>query len=140
MVLFIKKFNKYISKIRAFKGDKKEKTMSKRVRYNYGKMDISLCNVRMIEEMKIMTRTRRKMSYKKNKKFTKKKSYRQAHVGQKWNSSDESSESESNDLATIAIKGKSSSSKSLFPKLSKHTSHGKAKQEGKIQYSFLSYE
>jgi hypothetical protein len=73
MVLFIKKFNKYISKRRAFKGDKKEKTMSKRVRYNYGKMDISLCNVRMIEEMKIMTRTRRKMSYKKKQEIHKEK-------------------------------------------------------------------
>jgi hypothetical protein len=37
------------------------------------------------------------------------------------NSSDKNSESESDDLATIAIKGESSSSKSLFPKLSKHT-------------------
>jgi hypothetical protein len=37
MTLFIKKFNKYISKIRPFKGDKKEKTRSKRVCYNYGK-------------------------------------------------------------------------------------------------------
>jgi hypothetical protein len=37
MTLFIKKFNKYISKRRPFKGDKKEKTRSKRVCYNYGK-------------------------------------------------------------------------------------------------------
>jgi hypothetical protein len=37
MTLFIKKFNKYISKIRPFKGDKKENTRSKRVCYNYGK-------------------------------------------------------------------------------------------------------
>jgi hypothetical protein len=37
------------------------------------------------------------------------------------NSSDESSESKSDEVATIAIKGKTSSSKSLFPKLSKHT-------------------
>jgi hypothetical protein len=37
MTLFIKKFNKYISKIRPFKGDKKVKTRSKRVCYNYGK-------------------------------------------------------------------------------------------------------
>jgi hypothetical protein len=48
--------------------------------------------------------------YKKDKKVTKKKPYGQAHVGQEWNSSDESSESESDDLATIAIKGKSLSS------------------------------
>jgi hypothetical protein len=54
--------------------------------------------------------------YKKDKKYTKKKPY-----GQEWNSSDESSESESDDLATIDIKGKASSSNSLFPKLSKHT-------------------
>ncbi len=57
----------------------------------------------------------------KTRKYTKKKPYGQAHVGQEWNSSDESSELESDDLATIAIKGKASSSKSLFPKLSKHT-------------------
>jgi hypothetical protein len=34
MTPFIKKFNKYISKRRAFKGDKKEKTRSKMVCYN----------------------------------------------------------------------------------------------------------
>jgi hypothetical protein len=59
--------------------------------------------------------------YKKDKKYTKKKPYGQAHVGQEWNSSDKSSESESGEVTTIAIKGKISSSKSLFPKLSKHT-------------------
>jgi hypothetical protein len=59
--------------------------------------------------------------YKKDKKYTKKKPYGQAHVGQEWNSSNENCESESDEVATIAIKGKASSSKSLFPKLSKHT-------------------
>jgi hypothetical protein len=59
--------------------------------------------------------------YKKDKKYTKKKSYGQTHVSQKWNSCDESSESKSDQVATIAIKGKTSSSKSLYPKLSKHT-------------------
>jgi hypothetical protein len=58
--------------------------------------------------------------YKKDKKYTK-KLYDQAHVDQKWNSSDESFKSESDEVANIAIKGKTSSSKSLFPKLSKHT-------------------
>jgi hypothetical protein len=43
------------------------------------------------------------------------------NVGQEWNSSDESSELESDGVASIAIKGKISSSKSLFLKLSKHT-------------------
>jgi hypothetical protein len=37
MALFIRKLNKYISKRRSFNGDKKEKTWSKRVCYNYGK-------------------------------------------------------------------------------------------------------
>jgi hypothetical protein len=46
-------------------------------------------------------------SCKKDKKFLKKKSYGQAHIGQDWNSSDESSKSESGDLATKVIKGKS---------------------------------
>jgi hypothetical protein len=55
------------------------------------------------------------------KKYTNKKPYGQAHVGQEWNSSADSSESESDDLATITIKGKASSSKSLFSKFSKHT-------------------
>jgi hypothetical protein len=49
--------------------------------------------------------------YKKDKKYIKKKHYGQAHVGQEWNSSDESSESESDEVATVAIKGKASSSK-----------------------------
>jgi hypothetical protein len=52
-----------------------------------------------------MRTTRRKKkfdkSYKRDKKYTKKKSYGQAHVGQEWNLSDESSESQSDDLATI---------------------------------------
>jgi hypothetical protein len=51
----------------------------------------------------------------------KKKTYGQAHVGQEWNSSDESFKSESDDLMTIAIKGKASLSKSFFTNLSKHT-------------------
>jgi hypothetical protein len=40
---------------------------------------------------------------------------------QEWNSSDESFESKSDDMATIAIKGKASSNKSLFPNLPKNT-------------------
>jgi hypothetical protein len=40
---------------------------------------------------------------------------------QEWNSSDESFKSKSDDMATIAIKGKASSNKSLFPNLHKNT-------------------
>jgi hypothetical protein len=53
--------------------------------------------------------------------FTKKKPYGKAHIGQEWNSSDEISESKSDGMATIAIKGKASLRKSLFPNLPKHT-------------------
>jgi hypothetical protein len=37
MALFIKKFNKFINKRRDYKGDRKEKPISKRMCYNYGK-------------------------------------------------------------------------------------------------------
>jgi hypothetical protein len=37
MALFIKKFNKFISKRRSFRGDRKEKKRSRRVSYNCGK-------------------------------------------------------------------------------------------------------
>jgi hypothetical protein len=122
MTLFIKKFKKYISKRRHFKGDKKEKIRTKRVCYNCGKNGhfIAQCPYER-KDVNNDKKKKKDKSNKKDKKFTKKKPYGQAHVGQEWNSSDESSESESDDLATIAIKDGSSSSKSLFPNLSKHT-------------------
>jgi hypothetical protein len=119
MALFIKKF---ISKRRSFKGDRKERPKSKRVSYNCGKSGhfIAQCPYEKKEEENEKKKKLDK-GYKKDKKFRKKKSYGQAHVGLEWNSGDESSESESDDMATIAIKGKASSSKSLFLNLPKHT-------------------
>jgi hypothetical protein len=75
MALFIKKFNKYISKRRSFKGDKKEKTRSKRVCYNYGKNGyfISQCTCERKDEDDDKKK-RKDKSYKKDK-FLKKKSY-----------------------------------------------------------------
>jgi hypothetical protein len=118
MTLFIKKFNKYIKKRRPYKGDRKEKRKSNRVCYNYDKNGhfIVQCPYERKEEDNDKKKKFDK-GYKKDKKYTKKKPYGQAHVGQEWNSSDESSESESDDLTTITIKGKVSSSRSLFPKL-----------------------
>jgi hypothetical protein len=122
LTLFIKKFNKFIKMRIPYKGERKEKPRLKRVCYNYDK------NVHFIAqcpyESKEENNGKRKKfdkDYKKDKEYTKKKPYGQAHVGHEWNSSDESFESESDEVATIAIKGKTSSSKSLFPKLSKHT-------------------
>jgi hypothetical protein len=62
-------------------------------------------------------------SYKKGDKHYKKKSYAEAHIDQEWNFKDESSNSNDDGVATVAIKGTSSSSKSFFPKLNqeKHT-------------------
>jgi hypothetical protein len=82
MALFIKKFNKYISKRRAFKGDKKEKTKSKRVCCNYGKNGYFI--VQCPYERKDEDNDKNKI-YKKDKEFTKKKSYGLAHVGQESN-------------------------------------------------------
>jgi hypothetical protein len=136
MTLFIKKFNKYIKKRRPYKGDRKEKPMSKIVCYNCSKNGhfIAQCPYDRKEEDDDKKKKFDK-GYKKDKKYTK-KPYGKALIGQQWNSSDESSESESDDLATIAIKCKASSSKSLFSKLSKHTSP--MAKEGKIQCFFLS--
>jgi hypothetical protein len=126
----------FIKKRRPYKGERKEKSSSKRVCYNYGKNGhfIVQCPYGRKEEGNAK-RKKFDKGYKKDKKYTKKKSYGQAHVSQKWNSNDESSESESDEVATISIKGKTSSSKSLFPKLSKHTCL--MIKKGKIQYLFL---
>jgi hypothetical protein len=69
---------------------------------------------------KRMTRKKKKkeMSYKKDKHY-KKKTYGKAHIGKEWDSNDESSDSDSDGVATVAIKDSSSSSKALFPNLNK---------------------
>jgi hypothetical protein len=120
--LFIKKFNKFIKKRRPYKGDGRENPRSKRVCYNCDMNGhfIAQCPYERKEEDNNKKRKLDK-GYKKYKKFTKKKLYGQAHVDQEWNSSDESSKSKSDDVATITIKGKASSSKLLFSNLPKHT-------------------
>jgi hypothetical protein len=102
--------------------EKGKRSKVKEVCYNYGKNGhfIAQCPYERKEEDNDK-RKKFEKGYKKDKKYTKKKPYGQGHVGQEWNSSDESSESESDEVAIIAIKGKTSSNKSLFPKLSKHT-------------------
>jgi hypothetical protein len=122
MTLFIKKFNKFIKKRRPYKGERKEKPRSKGVCYNCDKNGhfIAQCPYERKEEDNDK-RNKFDKGYKKDTKYTKKKPYGRAHVDQEWNSSDENSESESDEVATKAVKGKTSSRKSLFPKLSKHT-------------------
>jgi hypothetical protein len=58
-------------------------------------------------------------SYKKDKHY-KNKSYDEAHIGNEWDSDDESFDFDSDGVTTVVIKGLSStSSKSLFPILNK---------------------
>jgi hypothetical protein len=77
----------------------------------------------MMMTIRRVSSTRSVRATKKSDKPYKKKSYGEAHIGQEWESNDESSNSDSDGVAIMAIKGTSPSSKSLFPKLNqgKHT-------------------
>jgi hypothetical protein len=83
MTLFIKMFNKYMSKRRPFKGDKKNRTMPRRVCYNYGKSEhfIVQCPYERREEDDDKKKKKNKR-YKKETKLFNKKSYGEAHIGQ----------------------------------------------------------
>jgi hypothetical protein len=130
MTLFMKKFKKYMNKKKFSKGDKKFNTKSttKRICYNCDKHDHFITNCifkrRDDDDDKKKSKFYKKhKGYKKSDKPYKKKSYGEAHIGQEWESNDESSNSDSDGVAIVTIKGTSSSSKSLFLKLSqgKHT-------------------
>jgi hypothetical protein len=115
-----------MAKRRALKENKGEKprSRSKRVCYNCGKNGhfIAQCPYERREEGENNNKKKDKIYTKDKKdKYYKKKSYGEDHNEQEWDSNDESSDSNSEDIATIAIKENSSSSKSLFPNLSKHT-------------------
>jgi hypothetical protein len=86
------------------------------------KMVTSLSNVHMRGRKKTMTRERCLTKATRKIRNTLRRSLMvQLMLAKNGTQSDKSSESESDEVATIAIKGKTSSSKSLFPKLSKHT-------------------
>jgi hypothetical protein len=128
MALFMKKFKKYMKKKKLSKGDKKFKSATKRTCYNCGKHGHFIANYpferRDDDDDKKKNKSYKKdKGYKRSDKPYKKKSYDEAHIGQEWESNDESSNSDSDVVATVAIKGISFSIKSLFPKLNqgKHT-------------------
>jgi hypothetical protein len=104
---FIKKYNKFIAKRRASKGYKGEKPRSKgkKICYNCGKQGhfIAQCPYERRSEDEDKKKKKDK-TYTKDKKYFKKKSYGEAHIGQEWDSDDESSSSDSEDMATLAIK------------------------------------
>jgi uncharacterized protein YacL (UPF0231 family) len=128
MTLFMKKFKKYIKKKKFAKGDKKLKNTTKRTCYNCGKHSHFIANGPFErkdddDDKKKYKPYKKDNGYKRSDKPYKKKSYGEAHIGQEWESEDERSNSDNDGVATMAIRGKSSSSKSLFPKLNqgKHT-------------------
>jgi hypothetical protein len=123
MALFMRKFKKYMNKKKFSKGDKKfiRKSITKRMCYNCGKHGHFIANFpfehRDDDDKKKIKFYKKDKSYKISDKPYKKKSYGEAHIGQEWESNDESSNSDSDGVATVAIQGTSFSSKSLFPKL-----------------------
>jgi hypothetical protein len=128
MTLFMKKFKKYMKKKKKLsKGDKKFKSATKGTCYNYGKHGHFIANChferRDDDDKKKNKPYKNDKGHKRSDKPYKKKSYGEAHIGQEWESNDESFNSDSDGVATIAIKRTSSSSKSLFPKINqgKHT-------------------
>jgi hypothetical protein len=115
------KFKKYVKKKKFSNGENKVKSKTKRTFYNCGKHGHIIANCpferRDEKDEKKYKPYKKDKGYKRSDKPYKKKSYDEAHIGQEWDSDDESSNSDSGGVATGATKGKSSSNKSLFPKL-----------------------
>jgi hypothetical protein len=108
ITLLIKKFNKYTNKRRLQGRQEGKSNIQKSVLQLWKEWTlIDQCPYERREEDDNKKKNKDK-SYKKEKKFFKKKTYGEAHIGQEWDSDDDSSESESEDMATVAIKGKSS--------------------------------
>jgi hypothetical protein len=145
MALFMKKFKKYIKKKKLTKGDKKLKTTTERTCYNYSKHGHFIANCPFEhrddgDDKKKYKSYKKDKGYKRSDKPYKRKSYGQAHIVREWESKDESSNSDSDAVATMAIKGKSSSSKSLFSKLNqeKHTCLIAKKNKRKVKTKSIS--
>jgi hypothetical protein len=123
MALFMKKFKMYIKKSKFSKGDKKFESTAKRTCYNCCQHGHIIANCPFQrrdddDDKKKSKPNKMDKGYKRSDKSLK-KSYGEAHIGQQWESNDESSNSDSECVVTVAIKGTSSSSKSLLPKINK---------------------
>jgi hypothetical protein len=109
MTLFIKRFTMMMGKQKLFKGDKKDKFKSKTKRacYYCGKYGHYIANCpyecRKEDDDK---KKKKEKSYKKGK-YYKKKTYSEAHNGKEWDSDNESSDSDSDGVANVAIKDSS---------------------------------
>jgi hypothetical protein len=123
MVLFMNKFKKYIKKKKFSKGDKKFKSTAKRECYSCDKHGHFIANCpfehRDDDDKKKSKPYKKDKGYMRSEKPYKKKLNSEAHIDQEWEPNDESFNSDSDGVATVAIKGTSLSSKSLFRKLNK---------------------
>jgi hypothetical protein len=111
LALFMRKFKKYMKKKRFSKGDKRFNTKSttKRVCYKCGKHGHFITNCpfehRDHDDNKKKSKFYKKdQSYKESEKHYKKKSYDETHIGHEWEFNDESFNSDSDGVATMAIK------------------------------------
>jgi hypothetical protein len=145
MALFMKKFKKYMKKRKLSKGYKKFKSTTKITCYNCGKHGHFIVNCPFEcrdddDDKKKNKPYKKNKGYKRTSKPYKKKFCGEAYIGQEWESNDESSNSDSDGVATVAIKGTSSSSKSLSPKLSqgKHTCLMAKERKWKVKTKGLS--
>jgi hypothetical protein len=123
MTLFMKKFKKYKKMKKFSKGDKKFKSTTKRTCYNCVKHGHFITNCpferRDDDDDKKKSKPYKDKGYKRSDKPYKKKSYGEAHIGQECESNNESSNFDSDGVATIAMKETFFSSKYLLPKLNK---------------------
>jgi hypothetical protein len=107
MTRFIRRFFKMMNKQKFFKRDKKDKfrTRTKRVCYNYDKYGHYIANCPQEHRKEEDGKNKKKERSFKKDKYYKKKTYGEAHIDKKWDSDDESSNSDRDGVAAVAIKG-----------------------------------
>jgi hypothetical protein len=107
ITFFIRRFSKLMNKQKVFKGEKKDKLRitTKRACYKCGKYGrfIANCPYQRRDEDDDKRKKQKEKSYKKYKYY--KKSYGEAHIGQEWDSDEESFDSDSDGVATASIRG-----------------------------------
>ena len=114
-----------MKKDRNYKGSKRDMTRNrtkKRACYNCGEYGHFIAECPHEKKENKDSKKNKEKSQGKNKKMFKKRYSGQAHIGQEWDSNDESEDSDDEGAANIAIKN-SSSSNSLFPNIKKKGAH-----------------
>ena len=119
LALFMRKLRRVVKKGQKHFGGKKERSRNstKRSCYNCKEYGHFMANCPYDKKKVEDGKKKKEKSYPKNKKYYKKKHSGEAHIGQEWDSNEEESDSDDG-VATIAVNN-SSSSKALFPNLTK---------------------